>query len=140
MNNFFTRRYWQKTAHEFFKFGVVGFLGFLVDLAMLYFGKYALGLSSVWAGLFSFPFAVTATWIGNRLYTFQDAPPMPAAKQWAKFTFVCAIGFVLNRGTYSFLVLTFPLVDRHPFIGVLAGTAAGMFFNFFTARRHVFGG
>jgi len=140
MNDFFTRSYWRKTAIDFFKFGVIGFLGFFVDLAMLYFGKSALGMSSAWAGIFSFPFAVTATWIGNRLYTFRAAPSMPAARQWAKFTAVCAVGFVLNRGTYLALVFSAPFIDQHPFIGVVAGTAAGMFFNFFTARRHVFGG
>jgi len=129
----------RETALQFFKFGIIGVLGFAVDSAMLYFGIYILGLGRVAAGLFSFPFAVTATWIGNRIYTFRDAPHMPAAKQLAKFATVCAVGLVFNRGTYSLLVHYVPFVYTYPVIGLLAGTAAGMFFNFFAARRHVFG-
>jgi putative flippase GtrA len=130
--------YWLGTARQFFKFGIVGFVGFVVDWAMLHVGISALGLGRVAAGLFSFPFAVTATWIGNRRFTFREAAPMPAMKQLAKFAFVCAIGLVFNRGTYSLLVSTIPLVYDYPVIGLLAGTAAGMFFNFFAARKHVF--
>lgn len=129
----------RETALQFFKFGIVGILGFAVDSAMLYFGIDILGLGRVAAGFFSFPFAVTATWIGNRSFTFRHAPPMPAAKQFAKFAAVCAVGIVFNRGTYSLLVSTIPFVYAHPVIGLLAGTGAGMFFNFFAARRHVFG-
>jgi putative flippase GtrA len=126
-------------ARQFFKFGIIGVLGFGVDSAMLYLGIYVLGLERVTAGFFSFPFAVLATWTGNRFFTFRDVPPMPAAKQLAKFAAVCAVGLVFNRGTYSLLVLYVPFVYAHPVIGLLAGTCTGMFFNFFTARRHVFG-
>jgi putative flippase GtrA len=130
--------YWYATGVQFFKFGIVGAVGFAVDAAMLQFGIYLLGLGRVAAGLFSFPFAVTVTWIGNRVFAFKDAAPMPVAQQLAKFVFVCAIGLGFNRGTYSLLVSTIPLVYDHPTLGLLAGTGAGMFFNFFAAKRHVF--
>jgi len=132
-------RYWIGTSRQFFKFGIVGVIGFAVDTAMLYFGIHLLDLTRVEAGLFSFPFAVSSTWIGNRIYTFRDAPPMPAVKQLAKFSFVCAIGLVFNRGTYTLLVSTIPVVFDYPVLGLLAGTVAGMFFNFFASRKHVFG-
>jgi putative flippase GtrA len=128
-----------KTVRQFGKFGTVGAAGFVIDSALLYVGIYALGLGRVAAGLFSFPFAVTFTWIGNRHFTFREAKRVPLAKQWAKFAGVCAIGLIFNRGTYSLLVSTLPFVYAHPVVGLLAGTAAGMFFNFFAARRHVFG-
>ena len=78
---------------------------------------------------------MTFTWVGNRLFTFRDAPKTPLARQWARFAAVCAIGLIFNRGTYSLLVETVPLVYTYPVLGLLAGTAAGMFFNFFAARR-----
>jgi putative flippase GtrA len=133
------RQYCLETGRQFFKFGIVGAVGFAVDTAFLYFGIHVLGLGRIAAGLFSFPFAVTVTWLGNRHFTFCDATPMPAAKQLAKFAFVCAIGLIFNRGTYSLLVSTIPFVYDYPVIGLLAGTGAGMFFNFFAARKHVFG-
>lgn len=132
--------YWRTTALQFFKFGIVGVVGFVVDTGLLYFAIHALEFGRIAAGMFSFPFAVTVTWIGNRLFTFSDAPPMPAMKQLAKFAFVCGIGIVFNRGTYSLLVTFVPFVYDYPVIGLLAGTGVAMFFNFFATRKHVFGG
>jgi putative flippase GtrA len=128
----------KQTAIQFFKFGIVGIVGFAVDAAMLYVGLDALHLGRVAAGFFSFPFAATATWIGNRLYTFRDAPKTPMALQWARFVIVCAVGLVFNRGTYSLLVSTVPLVYAYPVLGLIGGTGVGMIFNFFAAKRHVF--
>lgn len=126
------------TIIEFLKFGVVGVVGFIVDTIFLYLGIYSLGLSRVAAGFFSFPFAVTSTWIGNRLFTFRHVNHEPMAKQWAKFAVVCAIGIVFNRGTYTLLVSTIPLVYDYPVLGLVAGTGVAMFFNFFASKRLVF--
>jgi putative flippase GtrA len=123
---------------QFLKFGVVGFVGFVVDTTLTYTGIYELGLNRVVAGLVSFPFAVTVTWIGNRLFTFAGARHMPMARQWARFFIVCAVGIVFNRGTYSLLVTTAPLAYKYPVLGLLAGTAVAMFFNFFVSRKLVF--
>ena len=128
-----------ETCRQFVKFGMVGVVGFAVDSAMLYVGIDGLGLKPVAAGFFSFPFSVTTTWIGNRLFTFRHAPKTPAARQLAKFAGICAVGLVFNRGTYSLLVSLVPLIYANPIIGLLAGTGVSMFFNFFTAKKHVFG-
>ncbi len=124
---------------QFFKFGLIGVVGFAVDWLMLQVGLSWLGLKPVAAGFFSFPFAVTATWIGNRHFTFRETPKQSPLKQFIKFVIVCAVGLVFNRGTYTLCVTFIPLVYAHPVLGLLAGTGAGMLFNFFAARRHVFG-
>jgi putative flippase GtrA len=129
----------RKTARQFLKFGMIGAIGFAVDSVMLYFGIYVLGMGRVVAGFFSFPFAVTSTWIGNRRFTFRDARHASAVTQLAKFAAVCAIGLVFNRGTYTLLVTYVPVVYAHPILGLVAGTGVSMFFNFFATRRHVFG-
>jgi len=123
---------------QFMKFGTVGVVGFAVDTALVYICIYGMGIGRVAAGFLAFPFAVTVTWIGNRLFTFREAKREPMAGQWAKFATVCAVGIVFNRGTYAFLVSSVPFVYDHPVIGLLAGTAAGMFFNFFASRSLVF--
>lgn len=126
------------TAKQFFKFGVVGFFGFFVDAGFLHVGLDWLGLNHYAAAFFSFPFAATFTWFGNRLFTFRDKTEGSAHAQWMRFLSVCAGGIVLNRGTYSLLTATVPLVYTYPTLGLLAGTAAGMFFNFFLSRKLVF--
>lgn len=123
---------------QFLKFGTVGVFGFGLDNALVYFGIYELGLSHIAAGWLSFPFVVTFTWMGNRLFTFSQASRANSKQQLGRFMFVCAIGLIFNRGTYSLLVAHCQLVYDYPVLGLLAGTAAGMFFNFFAARRHVF--
>jgi len=127
-----------RTFIQFLKFGIVGGFGFLVDTAFVYGAIYLLGMERVAAGFFAFPFAVTFTWIGNRLFTFNDIEHEPLAKQWSKFALVCAVGIVFNRGTYSLLVSTIPLVYDNPVLGLLAGTGVAMFFNFFASRKLVF--
>lgn len=127
-----------RTVAQFLKFGLIGVGGFIVDTAFLYLGIHGLGMGRIAAGMFSFPFAVTATWIGNRLFTFRHVEHEPMAKQWAKFAVVCAVGLVFNRGTYSLCVSVIPFVYDYPVLGLLAGTAAGMFFNFFASKKLVF--
>ena len=123
---------------QFMRFGIIGAVGFLFDNALVYSGIGILGLGRIAAGLISFPFVVTLTWIGNRLFTFRQSPRAPLGQQFLKFFMVCGAGLVFNRGTYSLLVSHVALAYDYPVLGLLAGTAVGMFFNFFVARRLVF--
>lgn len=127
------------TLIQFIKFGTVGLVGFVFDTALVYFFIFLLDLTRVGAGLLAYPFTVSLTWIGNRLFTFKDSDHEPMAKQWSKFALVCAVGIIFNRGTYSLMVSTIPFVYEYPVLGLLGGTAAGMFFNFFASRKIVFG-
>lgn len=123
---------------QFLKFGTIGFVSFFVDLAFFHVGFDLLGLGHYLSALFSFPFAATFGWIGNRLFTFRGSNAGSAHSQWMRFLTVAAFGLVLNRGTFSLLTATVPLVYAYPVIGLLAGTGAGMFFNFFFSRKLVF--
>ncbi len=128
----------RKLFIEFMKFGTVGVFGFVIDTSLVYFGYDILGLSKVMAAYFSFPFTVTFTWIGNRLFTYRHKKHESIGAQWAKFLVVCAFGLVFNRGTYTLLVLHVPIVSDHIIMGIVGGTAVGMFFNFFAVRLLVF--
>ena len=123
---------------QFLKFGTIGVLGFGVDWAFFHIGFDGLGFNRDISAYFSFPFAVTATWIGNRLFTFRGLNRGSAHAQWLRFFAVCAIGFVLNRGTFSILTHSVALVYTYPVLGLMAGTGAGMFFNFFFSKKLVF--
>ena len=125
-------------AVQFFKFGIIGAMGFGVDYGFFHLGLDVFGFGRYGGALFSFPFAVTATWFGNRQFTFRGTHKGRASAQWARFFMACAIGLVLNRGTYSLMIAAFPLVYQYPVLGLLGGTAAAMFFNFFAAKRLVF--
>ena len=127
-----------KTIIQFTKFGIIGAIGFVIDFLLLTFAIHILSLNPYWGALFSFPFAVTFTWAGNRHFTFREANRSSVGKQWARFAIVCTIGLIFNRGTYALLVHFIPLVYSYPIIGLFGGTAVSMFFNFFVSRKHVF--
>lgn len=126
------------TIIQFCKFGTVGAVGFVLDNCFVYYSILELGLTRTAAGFLSYPFIITCVWLGNRWFTFREAKRERMYQQGMKFALVCLIGLVFNRGTYSILVNTVPLVYQHPVIGLFAGTCAGMFFNFFTSRKLVF--
>jgi putative flippase GtrA len=123
---------------QFLKFGTVGFFGFFIDYGFYHVGYDILGFNHYESALFSFPFAGTFAWIGNRTFTFRGNHKGHAGVQWMRFLMVAFVGIIFNRGTFSILTATVPLVYKYPVLGLLAGTGAGMFFNFFFSRRHVF--
>lgn len=121
---------------QFLRFGTVGGVGFLVDTAIVYAARGALGLYG--AGVVSFLGAATVTWLLNRVWTFRGLGGGPMHRQWLLFLATNAIGFVLNRGAYFTLVATTGICVRYPVLAVAAGAVAGMFANFGLSRRIVF--
>jgi len=126
----------RRLAEQFLRFGVVGFGGFLVDTAAVYSLKDHTGL--IPAGMLAYVAAATATWAGNRAWTFAGPQPGSAVRQWLLFLAANGAGFVLNRGTFTLLVLFVPLCAAYPVLAVLAGVAAGLGANFHLSRRVVF--
>jgi putative flippase GtrA len=121
---------------QFIRFGLVGVIGFVVDTATVYATRHALGLYG--AGVLAYVAAASCNWLLNRIYTFKGQGSGPMHRQWAMFMLTNLGGFVLNRGTYALLVTYVPLAAEQPVIAILAGTAAGMFVNFFLSRKLVF--
>lgn len=122
--------------HEFRRFGTVGFIGFMVDAAVVYGLRESLGLYG--AGLAAYFAAATTTWAFNRAWTFAGRGSGSAFRQWLLFLSANMIGAVLNRGTFFLLVWLVPLCAAHPVLAIVAGVAAGLFSNFSMARRVVF--
>ena len=121
---------------QFFKFGVVGAVGFVFDTTTVYALRHAIGLYG--AGIAAYFVAVTVTWGLNRVWTFRGQGHGPAHWQWLRFASANLLGFVLNRGTYAVLIASVPACAQQPVLAVAAGSLAGMFVNFSLSRRLVF--
>ena len=123
-------------VRQFLQFGVVGATGFLVNVAVVYLLRDAVGLA--WAGLIAYFVAATSNWALNRIWTFRDAKRGGLVRQWLMFLAANTLGFVLNYGTYLVLIALVPLCARQPVYAVAAGVVAGLFANFSLSRRLVF--
>ena len=123
-------------SESFIRFGIVGTLGFVWDTGIVYMLRPFVSLYV--AGTCSFIVAATINWIINRLWTFRHLEHAAAHVQWVKFLIANAVGFVVNRGTFFLLVALSPLVVKHPVIGIAAGSAAGLIFNYLLSKRFVF--
>ncbi len=123
---------------QFLRFGVVGVAGLLVDLAVLFLLAPLLGWYA--ARVLSFLAAATATWGLNRRFTFADAHAAPLTsigQEYLRYLGSMLGGAVLNYGAYL-LVLHWISGSLGATLGVMAGSCAGLFSNFFAARHLVF--
>ncbi|MDE1896861.1 MAG: GtrA family protein [Rhodospirillales bacterium] len=123
-------------SESFIRFAIVGTLGFVWDTGTVYLLRPFVNLYI--AGTCSFIVAATINWIINRLWTFRHVEHGAAHVQWVKFLAANAVGFVFNRGTFFLLVAFSPVVVKHPVIGIAAGSAAGLIFNYLLSKRFVF--
>lgn len=121
-----------------FAFAVVGTLGFLVDAGVVL-GLVRLSIGALAAQAIAFAVAVTVTWFGNRSWTFRDrVGRLGLAQEWMRYVSANLVGWLVNNGVYSLLVLEVPVVAREPVWAVAAGSLAGLVFNYTATRRSVF--
>ena len=123
-------------GQQFLRFSLIGALGFIVDVSVLYLCRH-FDLGLYLARLVSFAAAASFTWLGNRLYTFRSSArrSVRLRAEWIRYLVAMCGGALLNYGTYAALVSLYEMARNHPWLGVVAGTAAGMVLNFFLARR-----
>ena len=118
-------------------FGIVGAIGFLVDVLLLYSIVGFVGL--FYGRAISFLSAVLVTWLLNRRLTFRHrSSNLASSHELSAYLILMLIGGSLNYAIYAGLLVSYPFVMQHPVIGVLAGTISGMFVNFFLLRFVLF--
>lgn len=114
-------------------FALVGAVGFLVDVAVLYLLISSLG-PLVARGV-SFLCAVFTTWLLNRTFTFKERPAgLSSSAEFLAYFGLMLGGGAVNYGVYATLILVFTQVAQHPVLGVAVGSVAGMAFNFMTSH------
>lgn len=143
---------------SFFRFSLVGGLGFLVDLGI--FAVFSLTMPFLYARAIAFWCAVTSNWYLNRHFTFATNTVIGSNeggkfKQWALFTISSLIAFVPNMGIYYLMIQlgqsgtlqtshwpafddTSLLIVLWPYFALIPGIIAGMLVNFVAAKYWVF--
>jgi putative flippase GtrA len=123
-------------SQDFIRFGIVGTLGFVWDTATVYSVKGFAGLYV--AGACGFVVAATINWAINRFWTFRHLDHTAAHRQLLQFLAVNSIGFIFNRGTFFILVTISLRCREQPVLAIIAGSVAGLVFNYFLSKKFVF--
>lgn len=128
-----------KAPRQFASFALVGVAGLVVDIVVLY-ACLSIGLGYYGGRVCSFLAAVWATWELNRRYTFGGAAEgvSSAPAQWWRYLLAMLGGGVVNYLAYSAVVSLAPGLPFLPIVAVAAGSLAGMFVNFSSAKFLVF--
>lgn len=82
---------------RFFRFLVVGTIGFIVDFGIFNLLFYVFGLSYVLSADISLFCAIISNFFWNRIWTYPDSRSKPLAKQFFQFAIVNIIGGVTIR-------------------------------------------
>ena len=123
-------------SEKFIRFAVVGTLGFCWDTGTVYALR---GLTGLYvAGVFGFLVAATANWGVNRIWTFRHHVHAAPHVQWVRFLIANSVGFVFNRGTFFAVISLSTLCHNQPVFPIIAGSIAGLCFNYFLSKRFVF--
>lgn len=128
---------------DFFRFGVAGATGFIVDVTVLFFIVMWLDQPPLLARLASFSAALVTTWLINRFWTFRrrtlGKPRREVSREFARYSAVALSAGAANYTVYALLIVA--AAAPGPFYllaSVVAGVAAGMIINFVGARNFVF--
>lgn len=101
-----------KDARErirFFKFALVGTLGFGVDVGVFNLFRNLVGLPAEISSVISFIAAVLSNFTWNRLWTYPESRSKPLASQLLQFGVVNVAGLIIR--TVIFILITKPLVQ-----------------------------
>ncbi len=124
-------------GNQLVRFCAVGVAAFVVDAGVVE----ALIKLATWnpylARVVSYLCAASFAWWLNRRYTF-GAGQDPMHREWAKYLAVNISGGLVNYAAYAALVASSAGVRAWPWIGVAAGSVAGLLVNFAANKWYVF--
>lgn len=117
---------------QFKRFCLIGGLGFIVDSLFFLFFKNITD-SIMLARLLSFWLAASATWFGNRIYTYNHQLFTDAISQWCKHMLTAHLSGGIN------LLIFWGIKEVVPIpVAFCLGVLVGLFSNYFFANRFVF--
>ena len=127
---------------SFIRFAAVGAAGYVVDASVLALGIEQFGLDQYRGRALSIAVAMTATWLGNRYFTFADRRARGSfsavAEEGLKFAGANLTGSAVNYGVYAVLVRFAAAPFNNVYLAQVIGVLAGLIFNFTLSRALVF--
>lgn len=129
----------QLLVHEVAKFGVIGLLGFVVQLGVqnaLYPGH---GIGALTSVVIASVIATTVTFIGNRFWAFKHRKGKSLAHETVLFVVFNVIGMLIQAGTVALDTKLLHHTDRLSYnVATIIGIAIATIFRLYCYRRFVF--
>ena len=120
----------KKLISQFFKFGVVGVIAFIVDYLSLYLLTEFLNVYYLISSIISFLLSITVNYILSIKWVF-DIKKKQSFKDVIVFTLLSAIGLLINL---LVMYLSVEVLKIHYMIGKLIATFIVMIWNFVTRK------
>lgn len=98
-----------RERERFFKFAIVGTIGFGVDFLTFNLFRSGVGLSAELSSVFSFSAAVISNFLLNRYWTYPDSRSKPLIGQLMQYAVVNVVGLVIR--TVIFSLMTDPMIS-----------------------------
>ncbi len=130
----------KKLYRQIIKFGVVGFIGTIIDLG--FYNLFAIGLAAnIYASrIISFTLAATSNYFLNRIWTFRSKEKR-VARQFTQFFFISVIGLLMNLVIMKLLESVVAPIESE-FLRkntpVLIAIVIVLFWNFFANKYWTF--
>ena len=111
---------------QFFKFGLVGSSGMVLDFSLTYLAKEKLRWNKYLANSLGFTVACVSNYLLNRFWTFHSADPA-IGWQFSKFFLVSLTGLLLNN---AIIYLLTDKLKQHFYLSKAVAIGLGFFWNF----------
>lgn len=123
---------------QFIRFGLVGVIGFFVDVGVLLTAMTWLGMGIYVTRIVSYLTAATTTWFLNRYFTFPEHRSDKFATEWLRFIMANSIGGAINYAVYAIYMTHTYVCGAQPIVGVALGSVSGLVANYALSRIVVF--
>ena len=120
---------------QFFKFCIVGALGFGVDASLLTGLVNLFALDPFLARILSITAAMTFTWALNRNFTFTTVHRV-SFSEWGRYGAVNIFGAAINYGVFCIVLISNTVISH--IVAIAIGSIAGLIWNFAGSRLVVF--
>ena len=121
----------QKLIAQFMKFGVVGFIAFLIDYGLLAFCTEILHINYLVSATIGFTVSVVFNYLASMRYVFRHKEDMSRRREFVIFVILSVIGLIINN---ALLWAGVELLHVHYLIVKIFATAVVMVWNFVTRK------
>ncbi|MBI2629913.1 glycosyltransferase family 2 protein [Candidatus Pacearchaeota archaeon] len=127
--------YKKKVIKEFFKFAIVGGIGTLVNVVILYLLTEKAGIYYIISAIFSFVIAMTSNFILNKIWTFEESIKSETAKKYLQFGLVSTTALLINL---IFLYLFTEIFGVYYIISQILAIGMALIINFLGNKIWIF--